>query len=135
MRVNVGFGVAGVGGIVERFEVGVFAFDVAEQRLDQGSVDGRGPPAEVLGDRAHGHELGGVTGAHFRAVVADTASSSGLGGLGGRGVQPLASSWTRRMRLSSRRARAALRCWSLRLGSRMSALVRAWPIRVSITAA
>ncbi len=28
-----------VGGIVERFEVGVFAFDVAEQRLDPESID------------------------------------------------------------------------------------------------
>ena len=50
-----------VGGIVERFEVGVFAFDVTEQRLDPGLVGGCGPPPEVLSDRTDGHELGGVT--------------------------------------------------------------------------
>ena len=60
-----------VGGVVERFEVGVFAFDVAEQGLDPGLVGGRGPASEVLGDRAHGHEFGGVAGAHLRSVVAD----------------------------------------------------------------
>ncbi len=60
-----------VGWIVERFEVGVFAFDVAEQRLDPGLVGGCGAPPEVLSDRTKGHELGGVTSTHPRAVVAD----------------------------------------------------------------
>ena len=50
-----------IGWVVERFEVGVFAFDVAEQRLDPGLVGGCGPPPEVLSDRTDGHELGGVT--------------------------------------------------------------------------
>ena len=49
----------------------MLAFDVAEQRLDPGLVGGRGGPTEVLGDRAHGHEPGGVTGAHLVTVVAD----------------------------------------------------------------
>jgi len=39
-----------IGWIVERFEVGVFAFDVAEQRFDPGLVGGCGPPPEVLSD-------------------------------------------------------------------------------------
>ena len=38
-----------VGGVVERVEVGMFAFDVAEQRLDPGLVSGRGGATEVLG--------------------------------------------------------------------------------------
>ena len=60
---------AETGGIVERFEVGVFAFDVVEQRLDPGQLGGCVTPSEVLSDRAERHELGGVTGAHLRAVV------------------------------------------------------------------
>ena len=42
-------------------------------------------------------------------------------------LRPLAVSWTRRMRLSSRSARAALRCWWSRSGSRTSALARSQP--------
>ena len=60
-----------IDGIVERFEVGVLAFDVAEQRLDPGLVSWRGAPPEVLSDQADGHELSGVTSTHLRAVVAD----------------------------------------------------------------
>ena len=39
-----------IGGIVERFELGVHTFGVAEQRLDPGLVGGCGPPPEVLSD-------------------------------------------------------------------------------------
>ena len=50
-----------IDGIVERFEVRVLAFDLAEQRFGPGLVGGCGPPPDVLGDRADGHELGGAT--------------------------------------------------------------------------
>jgi len=53
----------------ERFEVGVLGLDVPEQGLDPCLVGRGGGPPEVLGDRADGHELCGVAGAHLGAVV------------------------------------------------------------------
>ena len=57
--------------IVDDEQMGVFDFEVAEQRLDPGLVSRSSRPAEVLGDRAQRHELPGRPGGHLRAVVAD----------------------------------------------------------------
>jgi hypothetical protein len=48
-----------------------FGLDVAEQRLDPGLVGGGAGAAEVLMDRAQGHELAGGATGHLRAVVAE----------------------------------------------------------------
>lgn len=58
-------------GVIDGVQVGVFAFEVAEERLDPGLVVGGAGAAEVLGDPGDRHELRGLGRAHLRAVVRD----------------------------------------------------------------
>jgi hypothetical protein len=59
------------GGVADAVEVRPVGLDVAEQALDPGLIGRRSGPAEVLGDRAHRHELAGRAARHLRPVVRD----------------------------------------------------------------
>ena len=59
-------------GVGDRVEVWPVGLDVAEQALDPCLVGRGAGPAEVLRDRAHGHELPGRAGGHLRTVVTDS---------------------------------------------------------------
>jgi len=59
------------GRITDGEQVRPFGLDMAEQRLDPGLVGWRAGTAEMLVDRAQGHELPGRARGHLRTVVAE----------------------------------------------------------------
>ena len=89
------------GGVGDRRQVWVLAFDVAPQRLDPCLV-GRGRwAAEVLGDRAQRHEPAGLVGVHLGPVVRDRQQQRRLVAVGERGVGVGEAGSVRRARSSS----------------------------------
>src|SRR5215211_6388426 len=75
--------------VPELVEVGPFGLDVAEQRFDPGLVGRGAGTAEVLVDRAQGHELAGRPARHLRAVVAEGQQHRPGGIINGKIHQPV----------------------------------------------